>query len=184
MLDRHGKIDILSEKDWLNLQLSHHRGVDFDENKLEIVGCSFNTLILGICIYHGYLKPSSDELFGGLKCWQKTIDTVLVMLPKTGTIPEVMVRIVHVLDAYIAEEEYLSLKESLSLNGEELSLNEEDMQGVERAERVPTDLSNLCFGALNFLKYWVMEYEDYFVDVQVRIRVIYVCVCVYVWVYL
>ena len=153
MLDRHGKIDILSEKDWLNIQLSHHRGIDFDENELEIVGCSFNTLILGICIYHGYLKPSSEELFGGLKCWQKTIETVLVMLPKTCTIPEVMVRFVHLLDCYIAEEDYLSK-------------NEEELDDL--VERNPLDLSNLCFGALNFLKYWVMEYVDYFVDVQLN----------------
>ena len=117
MYDRHGAVDVLLDADWLNLVLSSHAsGIEAytDEKSLEITGASLNTLLLGIMIYHGYVKPTPQELFGGTKVWSNTMEYVLVMLPHTATIPEVMVRIIYILQGFLmevaaAEEEVLVL---------------------------------------------------------------------------
>jgi len=159
MFDRHGSLDVLLDSDWLNLALSQHSsGIEEynDVKSLEITGASFNTLLLGIIIYHGYLKPSSEELFGGTKVWGQMMEHVLCALPTTATVPEVMVRVLFILQGYLMEvhdaEEHVKAHLSRS----------------EKQSRHPTDLSNLWYGAINFLKFWISEYLDYFSDLQIR----------------
>ncbi len=159
MFDRHGSLDVLLESDWLNLVLSQHTsGIDAytAETGLEITGASFNALLLGIMIYHGYVKPSTDELFGGTKVWGQMMEYVLAMLPSKATIPEVMIRIIYVLQGYLMEVQEAEVQQKAHHSRKVAS------------DRKPTDLSNLWYGSLNFLKYWISEYSEYFSDIQLR----------------
>ena len=159
MFDRHGSLDVLLDSDWLNLVLSQHRsGIDAytEEKGLEITGASFNALLLGIMIYHGYIKPTTEELFGGTKVWGHMMEYVLALLPSKATIPEVMVRVIYILQGYLLE-----------VHVAEEEVKAHHSRKVQH-ERKPIDLSNLWYGSLNFLKYWVSEYSEYFSDLQLR----------------
>jgi hypothetical protein len=159
MFDRHGSLDVLLDCDWLNLVLSQHSsGIEAynDVKSLEITGASFNTLLLGIIIYHGYLKPSTEELFGGTKVWGLMMEHVLCTLPTTATVPEVMVRILFILQGFLLE-----------VHGAE-ELVKAHLSRSEKHNRHPLDLSNLWYGAINFLKFWISEYAEYFTDLQIR----------------
>ena len=147
MYDRHGAVDVLLDADWLNLVMSaHSSGIEAyaDEKNLEITGASLNTLLLGIIIYHGYVKPSPQELFGGTKVWSKTMEHVLIMLPNAATIPEVMIRILYILQGFLVE---------VAAAGE---LAKAHVSRSERQMRSPMDLSNLFGGS----KYKFILYFD------------------------
>ncbi len=158
MFDRHGSLDILLDSDWSNLVLSPASGAETyaDEKTFEITGASFNSLLLGLIIYHGYLKPSSSELLGGTQVWGHMMEHVLSMLPASATIPEIMVRIVLILQGYLMEvhdvEEHINA--ALSRN--------------DKLNRHPMDLSNLWYGSINFIKFWISEYSEFFSDLQIK----------------
>ena len=159
MFDRHGSVDVMLEVDWLNLVMStHHSGIEAytDEKNLEITGASLNTLLLGVIIYHGYVKPSPQELYGGMKVWSHCMEHMLIMLPNTATIPEVMVRIIYILQGFLME---VHMAEEMV---------KAHIERSERHKRSPTDLSNLWYGSINFLRYWVSSYNEYFSDLQLR----------------
>eukprot|EP00605_Chrysophyceae_sp_TOSAG23-4_P002368 GSChrysophyteH1.ASY1.ANO1.2620.1 assembled CDS len=160
MYDRHGSVDVLLDADWLNLVLSSHAsGIEAytDEKKLEIMGSSLNALLLGMIIFHGYVKPTPQELFGGTNVWDHTMEHVLVMLPHIATIPEVMVRIIYILQGFLME-----------ISAAEEELQKAHMSARDKHLRHPTDLSNMWYGAVNFLKYWIGSYNEYFSDLQLR----------------